>query len=281
MLDGSPILDRMTGGAVPALVRRWRGIEPDIDQRSLDQHYLSIHLGGAKRLHRTGEGSRLVRESATNAHSFIPAGAAFQWSTEGPIDFMHVYFTPTTVDRFVGASFDRDPRTVELGDCLGVDDPLIGSLATALLGELGSDDGPQQAFVDDVLHLLLFQVLRRHSNARTSGARKPYALPPYKLRRALEFIESQLAQPIGVTEIAAACETSTFHFSRAFRQATGLPPYAYLLERRVAKARQLLATSVMPLTQVAADCGFGGLSQFSRMFRQATGMSPGGYRNHN
>ena len=281
MLDGSPILDCPIGGAVPALVRRWQGIAPDIDQRALDQHYLSIHLGGPKRLHRTGEGQRLVHESAENAHSFIPSGAAFLWRTEGPIDFMHVYFTPATFDRFVGASFDRDPRNIELHDCLGVADPLIGSLATALIAELASDDGPQQAYLDDVMHLLLFQVLRRHSNAPSIGARNLYALPPYKLRRALDFIESQLAQPIGVGEIAAACGTSAFHFSRAFRHAMGRPPYAFLLERRVAKARDLLASSVTPLTQIAVECGFGGLSQFSRVFKQVAGVSPSAFRNRN
>ena len=279
MLGGKPILDCAIGGAVPAQVRRWQGIAPDIDQRALDQHYLSVHLGGAKRLHRTGEGQRLVRESAADAHSFIPAGGAFLWRTEGPIDFMHVYLAPATVDRFIGTTFDRDPRNVELQDCLGVSDPLIGSLATALIDELSSDDAPQQAFLDDVVHLLLFHVLRRHSSAPSIGARNLYALPPYKLRRALDFIESQLGQAIGVTEIAAACGTSAFHFSRAFRHAMGLPPYAFLLERRMAKARDLLLASMLPLTQVAAECGFGGLSQFSRMFKQATGVSPSGFRN--
>lgn len=280
-LGDKPSLDCAIGGAVPALIRRWQGIAPDIDQCALDQHYLSIHLGGAKRLHRTGEGQRLIHDTAPNAHSFVPAGAAFRWRTEGPIDFMHVYVATSTIDRFVAKTFDRDPRHVQLRDCLGASDPLIASLATALVDELISDGGAQQAFLDDVMHLLLFHVLRRHSNAPSTGARSLYALPPYKLRRALDFIESQSGQPIGVTEIAAACGTSAFHFSRAFHHAMGVPPYAFLIERRVAKARELLSTSVLPLTQVAAQCGFGGLSQFSRMFRQVTGMSPSGFRNRN
>jgi len=278
-LGGKPSLDCAIGGAVPALVRRWTGVSPDIDQKALDHHYLSIHLGGAKRLHRTGEGRRLVHESKPNAHSLVPSGAAYRWHTDGPIDFMHIYLAPSTIDRFIGTAFDRDPRTVELQDCLGDSDPLIASLANLLIDELGGDDGAQQAYLDDVMHLLLFHVLRRHSNAPSVGARSLYALPPYKLRRALDFIENHLGQAIGVTDIAAACGTSAFHFSRAFHHAMGVPPYAYLIKRRVAKARDLLATSALPLTQVAADCGFGGLSQFSRMFRQVTGMTPSGFRN--
>lgn len=278
-LAGRPLLDRHVGGGVPALVRRWRGIPPNIDQRSLDQHYLSVHLGGAKRLHREGEGRRLVCEAALAAHSVVPAGSAYLWRTEGPVDFMHVYLAPTTIERFVVNCFGGDPRNVVLQECLGESDGLIGSLGLALAEELASEDGAQQAYLDDLMHLLLFRILRRHSNATLAASRRLYALPPYKLKRALDFIESQIAEPIGVTEIAAAGGTSAFHFSRAFRHTMGRPPYAYLLERRIAKAKPLLATSMLPLSEIARQCGFGGVSQFSRMFKRATGLSPSEYRN--
>ena len=279
LLAGQPTLDCRVDGVVPALVRRWQGIPPDIDQRALDQHYLSVHLGGAKRLHRDGEGQRLVCDAPPAAHSVVPSGSAYQWRTEGPVDFLHVYVAPATMDRFVSTSFGRDPCGIELHDCLGAVDPLIGSIAVSLSEELANADGVQQAYLDDLMHLLLFRMLRQHSDASSAASRSLHALPPYKLRRALDFIEGQLAAPIGVGEIAAVAGTSAFHFSRAFRHAMGRPPYAYLLERRVARAKLLLATSMVPLSDVAQQCGFGGVSQFSRMFRRAAGVSPSAFRN--
>lgn len=276
-LPGPPVLDRRVGGAVPALVRRWQGIPPEIDQCALDQHYLSIHLGGAKRLHRDGEARRLVCDAAPSAHSVVPAGSAYRWRTEGPINFMHVYLAPATVDRFVASGFERDPNGVELRDCLGELDPLIGSLGAALVDELAGDTA-EQAYLDHLMHLLLFQTLRRHSRAQRPPTPGPHALAPYKLRRAIDFIESHLAEPIGVTEIAAAGGTSAFHFSRAFRRAVGRPPYAFLLDRRVAKAKMLLAGST-PLADIARQCGFVEAGQFSRIFKRATGASPSKYRN--
>lgn len=278
-LAGRPTLDRRIGGAVPALIRRWRGIPADIDQLALDQHYLSIHLGGSKRLHRNGEGHRLIRDAECGAYSVVPAGSAYRWQTEGPIDFMHIYLAPRTIDRFVARNFGQDHHRTELHDCLGANDPLISSLATALTDELANEDGIQQVYVDDLMQLLLIRLLRLHSDVSPAASRNLYALPPYKLRRALDFIEAQLDRPIGVAEIAAAVGTSAFHFSRAFRHSMGRPPYAYLLERRVAKAKLLLDSRTMALAEIARQCGFGGLSQFSRIFKKETGVSPSGFRN--
>ena len=277
-LAGRPMLDKRIGGAVPALLRRWQGIPPAIDQSSLDEHYLSIHLGGAKRLHRHGDGQRLTRDTRSGAHSFVPAGAAYRWNTEGPVDFMHLYFDQQTIDRFVASSFDRDPRGVRLHDCLGEHERLIGSIAEAVLAEATSQDGVQQAYIDDLMHLLMFQLLRCYSDAGFITAARPHALAPHRLRVAIEFIESHLGQPIGVTDIAAAAGMSAFHFSRAFRLSTGAPPYAYLLNRRVAAAKLRLAEPSGTLATIASECGFTSASQFSRMFKSATGFSPSSFR---
>lgn len=279
-LAAPPALERRLGGAVPALVRRWRDIPPDIDQHALDQHYLSVHLGGPKRLRRVGEGQSLVREVKAGAYSIVPAGAAYQWRTEGPIDFLHVYLDPATIDRCVAMDFDRDPRAVELRDSLGDDDRLLASVIGALAEALDDPDGWQQAYIDHLMQLLIHQLLRRHSDAGLAATpRVSHALAPYKLRRAIDFIETELARPIGVADIAAVTGTSPFHFSRAFRHATGHPPYAYLLERRLLRARELLSRPELALGEIARQCGFGGLTQFARAFRRSAGVSASEWRN--
>ena len=263
---------------MPALVRRWQGIDPEIDQSALDHHYISIHLGGAKRLRRTGEGARQSRETVSGAHSVVPAGAAFQWSTEGPVDFAHLYFDPAAFDRVIEEAFGRDPARVDLHEALGVADALIASIASALLDELQTGNA-QRAYLDDLMHLLAVRLLRLHSNAGEVGNGAVQLLAPFRLRRAVDFIEENLAAPIGVAEIAMAAGISAYHFSRAFRQATGRPPYAFLLERRLVKAKHLLGEREGSLTHIAQACGFTSLSQFSRTFRRGTGVAPSCYRN--
>ena len=277
-LSGLPMLDLRIGGAIPVHIRRWQDIAPGIDQPSLDEHYLSIHLGGDKRLHRDGEGRKLSCDARSGAHSFVPAGSAYKWMTEGPIDFAHLYFQPKTIDRFIASSFDRDPRGAVMRECLGESEQLIDSLAATVLLEVARGEGVQQAYLDDVMHLLLFQLLRCYSDAASITMPSQHALAPHRLRAALEFIESHLADPIGVSEIAGAAGMSSFHFSRAFRVSTGTPPYSYLLGRRIAAAKTRLIKPGGSLGAIAGECGFTSASQFSRMFKNATGLNPSSFR---
>ena len=263
---------------MPASFRRWRGIAPNIDQVALDQHYVSIHLGGAKRLLRRGEGQTAICDVKSGAYSVVPAGAAFRWETAGPINFAHFYFNPKLVDHVVTSAFDRDPSYVQLQETLGDADPLVRSLALGLIEELEAGD-PQHAYLEDMLHLLLCRVLRLHSNARRSARLGRHVLAPFRLRRSLDFIEAQLGSQIGVGDIAAASGISRFHFSRAFRQTTGSSPYAYLLGRRIAAAKMLLVHSERPLGEIAEQCGFASLNQFSRMFKRDAGICPSSFRN--
>ena len=276
-LSGGPVLERELAGLVPVAVRRWQGIDADIDQYALSQHFISVHLGGPKRLVRHGEGHTATRDVASGAYSVVPAAAAFQWQTTGPIDFAHIYFDPKVVDHVVEQAFDRDPRHVQLEEHLGHEDRLTGVLALHLLEELKGGE-LQQAYIDDLLHLLLCRVLRQHSNARGCSQAAPHVLAPYRLRRALDFIEVHLGEQVGVADIAAASGVSRFHFSRAFHRATGKAPYAYLLDRRIAAAKALLINSDIALAEIGARCGFASASQFSRMFKGDTGVTPSSYR---
>ena len=202
----------------------------------------------------------------------MPAGSSFSWNTQGPVDFAHFYFDRKTVDQVVAQAFDRDPAHVSLREGLGADDDLIRSLTRAILDELSAD--PQQAYVDDLVRLLLCRTLRLHSDVREAVVRTRYALAPFRLRRAADFIEANIGTAIGVGDIADASGVSRFHFSRAFRETTGKAPYAYLLERRLAAAKALLIGGDLSLTVISHRCGFASLSQFSRAVNRGVGVAP-------
>jgi transcriptional regulator GlxA family with amidase domain len=68
------------------------------------------------------------------------------------------------------------------------------------------------------------------------------------------------------------------HFARAFRTSVGMPPHRYLVERRVARARELLASTNMPLAEIALAAGFSDQSHFARRFREHVGTTPRAYR---
>ena len=117
-------------------------------------------------------------------------------------------------------------------------------------------------------------LVQRH--ARIGNAREP-GNEPCAVARAKELMDSRLAYPPSLQELAEAVNLSPFHFARVFRQATGLPPHAWLKQRRLSRARALLRNDCLPFN-VAFALGFSDQSHLNRQFKQAYGVTPGEYR---
>jgi transcriptional regulator GlxA family with amidase domain len=103
-------------------------------------------------------------------------------------------------------------------------------------------------------------------------------LAPARLRRVIDFIEANLAQPLTLELLAHVAGLSVFHFARVFRQATGFSPYRYVCERRLLLAQRLLMAQEMAVQDIAPACGFPRHANFSAAFARARGMSPSRYR---
>lgn len=151
-------------------------------------------------------------------------------------------------------------------------DPQLAALFSGLhrlLGDTASALERQTAWREAIL--LLFQ---RHAKLRTAAevGREPQAVA-----RAKDLLGAQLAAPPSLEELAAAVNLSPFHFARVFRRATGLPPHAWVKQRRIEQARALLKSGCAPLS-VAMQLGFADQSHLSRQFKQAYGVAPGEYR---
>lgn len=104
-------------------------------------------------------------------------------------------------------------------------------------------------------------------------------LSPRRLCRAIEFMLAHVAEDVSVERIAVAASLSVFHFSRAFRNTTGLSPYQYLLHCRVARVRELLLNGDLSLAEVAAQAGFADQSHMTNLFKRLAGTTPLRYRN--
>jgi AraC-like DNA-binding protein len=98
------------------------------------------------------------------------------------------------------------------------------------------------------------------------------------LRRARDRMDRDYAQPLDVPALARAAFMSPAHFSRQFRAAYGETPYAYLMTRRVERAKALLRRGDLTVTEVCWAVGCTSLGSFSARFSELVGMSPSAYR---
>ena len=98
------------------------------------------------------------------------------------------------------------------------------------------------------------------------------------LRRARDLIDREYARPLEVAELARAALMSTAHFSRQFRAAYGETPYAYLMTRRIERAKALLRRGDLSVTEVCMEVGCSSLGSFSARFTELVGETPTAYR---
>jgi transcriptional regulator of acetoin/glycerol metabolism len=103
-------------------------------------------------------------------------------------------------------------------------------------------------------------------------------LPPGAMRRVREHVEQHLSESMDLAELASIAGLSLYHFARAFKQSTGVTPHHYLVRRRIERAREMLARSDLPLSEIALAAGFSDQSHLGRLFRQMLGITPGQFR---
>ena len=103
-------------------------------------------------------------------------------------------------------------------------------------------------------------------------------LAPWQQRRVRELVEERIQEKLSVVEMAAAARLSRSFFSRAFSVSFGLSPHAYVMERRIARAKTLMQDTDEPLAQVAVACGLSDQAHLSRLFRRQAGTTPSAWR---
>lgn len=130
----------------------------------------------------------------------------------------------------------------------------------------------------EALFVALVDCLHAQGSASSHGQGAQRWMTPARLEQVFAFVEVNLASPLLVQDIADVLGLSAGFFSRAFRAVTGLAPYAYILDRRLAKVRAALADGVCDLSGLAADTGFSSHAHMATQFRQRYGLAPSTFR---
>ena len=93
-----------------------------------------------------------------------------------------------------------------------------------------------------------------------------------------EYVEQHLAEDIRVEDIAAAVHLSANHITRLFRREQGCSIKSYIIQRKMYTANNLLRTTTMPISVVAAKLGYTNFSHFSTAYKKVMGYAPSEHR---
>jgi YesN/AraC family two-component response regulator len=99
-----------------------------------------------------------------------------------------------------------------------------------------------------------------------------------KVTEILHYISEHLSETLTVDSLAKRCHINTDYFSRLFKQQTGVRPVKYIQQKRIERAKILLATTNHSMQTIADMIGLPNISYFSRLFLKHTDKAPGAYK---
>ena len=170
-----------------------------------------------------------------------------------------------------------EARPGSLAPVLYTADQRLMQLIRVLEAEITAPGFAAPLLVESAARMIAL-LLARVDLQREAADSDRISLTSARLKRVLEHVEAHLGDDISLSELAAVACMSPFHFSRVFRRQTGNTPYQHVIQRRIARAMQLLAEQSMPLGDVARACGFSSQSHFTAAFTRAVGVAPGRFR---
>ncbi|CAI1871988.1 helix-turn-helix domain-containing protein [Serratia quinivorans] len=198
----------------------------------------------------------------------IPSGCDFDAISyaEGTLSYTAISISPRLIEQMPGG---KAGLIIEPGANLR--NPLLKQLC------LGLQESDSELHASSLMMAMLAEAARYQHAATPDGLHRETLSRPVRERLA-SYIEDSLGENITLQAMAQIAELSIFHFSRAFRQHFGLPPYQYVLSRRLERARQQVTQTTLTLTAIALQCGFSSPGQFSTQFRRYFGLTPSAMR---
>jgi AraC family transcriptional regulator len=237
-----------------------------------DHHMLTINLADlsyvrSKRCGSVYEGPGLFGEA-----SIQPAGTMSVWDGNIP-PHITVRFPQNVLAELIA---ETGCATSDVVNHFRIRDPFFEAMGRLFSLELDRPAHPaQDVLVESLATALLVHLLRGYSSSPSEQPLKNVG--PASLRRALAYIEDQPNMRISMDDLAGAAGLSRFHFSRLFRKHIGISPAAYIERSRLERAKAMIRSGQMSLTDIAYAVGFADQSHFTRRFRRHESCTPSQY----
>jgi AraC family transcriptional regulator len=252
----------------------WRSTVEEASQAGdLDYVSIAMNLGGG-RVWRAREATP-TRAGEIAMHPFEGA----HWRFEPPVDFVKLYLPFRLVSGVCESLFERELTPAGLSMPTGIVDESLCGVAHRIQSRLRIST-PTSLLLDSYSLLLAERVV---AQLHRLGKVRAYAsfgkLPERSLARVVDYIEANLDHDLRLAALANVSAMSLHHFARRFKETVGASPHAYVLSRRLDRARGMLQQRNVTLAQVAAACGFSSQAHMTTTFSSAFGVTPGKFRN--
>jgi AraC family transcriptional regulator len=232
------------------------------------------YCGGATFMERRCEGAWTKTHCAPGDVSLLTRSQRSHWHWTGEIDVSHVYLGENLVSGICAEVTDRCIADVRLQDVLKSHDPIVTAAVAAITREAQQRPLGSALYVEAVATQLVVHLLRIYASVTFREPSGKGRLSPAQVRRLTEYIDNKLHEQLNLETLAAVAGVGVWTFTRHFRASFGRTPHAYIVERRIDRARRLLAQSCLPIKEVASVCGFADQAHMTRVFQTHLHTTP-------
>jgi AraC family transcriptional regulator len=277
LLDHPPIVAPEVLRGETRLTRRWQHGEVHGYLPEMSAHVLMTYFTVAGSVTWQSGGDRLTGHVRPGVINLIPEGRDGSWDIAGSLDVSHVYLSDVRLRQC--AETIAGGRRFELMQRAGHPDPVAARILQLLAEEATNPDPASSLFMEQAVDLLCTHLLREHSSLDLQPSDEPRrGLAPWQVKRVTRYMIDHLDECVTLDALADLVNLSRHHFCTAFRLATGRPPYEWLLAERIARASSLLASTCLPVTEIALSVGYATPSAFATAFRRQIGLTPSAFR---
>ena len=217
-------------------------------------------------------GRAIVQRLGARDALVVAAGQPHAVEWRRPADIVSLHLAEAFVAEALGV--DR----LVLRDGLTVRDPFVFAAARQLRAALHTEGAVSPAFAGAIATAIAFRVaLAARAPAATRASSPARALSPGEVALLERHVDAHIDEPLTLAALASVVGQGTSHFMRRFAATYDMSPHELITRRRLTRAQTLLATSELPIVQVALEVGMSH-SHFSRTFLARFGVSPREYR---
>jgi len=248
----------------------------EIPQHEHPDLVLHLQLSGERDFEWWSTNRNSIEHTRPGSLILIPPGTSDRLRWTGPSERLILSIRQS---RLAGLARDLGlPGTPEFKLNWSFRDPSIQRLITEIGRETRSGWPLGSLYADLLATGLETGLLMNHAADRLSTPVLKGGLSLPKLKRAMEYINANLAEDIRLDAIASELDLSPSHFAHEFRNSTRQTPYQYLLDQRIARAKDLLKRTDFSVQYISGLAGFRSPVNFVRAFRQRVGLTPEAWR---
>jgi AraC family transcriptional regulator len=195
----------------------------------------------------------------------------------GSYDVLHLY-VPNNLIAECARDMTDHPAAVLCSKSVPSKDITVDSLGRALLDADRVGGSLGQLYADCISIAIIARLLASGNRLAATERPKVCELARWRLKRAIDYVESQLDKSVSLADVASSAGLTRMHFAAQFRAATGLRPHEYLLRRRIERAQEMLLGTRMSLVDIALSVGFQTQAHFTSVFKRYAGQPPRAWR---